>query len=71
MNTSYFSMEQYRILAWRQCDNFDDMVLRFRVKFCTIFRHMLLNYIISSSNRRNLMLALPQKTINCAVTRVR
>ena len=40
--------------------NFDDIAVKFHVKFCTIFRLMLLNCIISSSSSsRYLMLALP------------
>ena len=39
--------------------NFDDIAVTFRVRFCTIFRPMLLNCIISSSSSRFLMLALP------------
>lgn len=51
--------------------NFDDMALKFHVKFCTIFWPMLLNGIISSSSSsRYLKLALPQEAINCTVTRV-
>ena len=50
--------------------NFEGIAVKFHVKFCTIFRPMLLSCIISSSSRY-LMLALPQKTINCKVTRFR
>lgn len=39
--------------------NFEDMALKFHVTFCTIFRHMLLHRIISSSSSKYLMLALP------------
>ena len=38
--------------------NFEGIAVKFHVKFCTIFRPMLLSCIISSSSRY-LMLALP------------
>jgi hypothetical protein len=39
--------------------NFDEIAVKFHVKFCTICRPMLLNFIINSSSSRYLMLALP------------